>query len=81
MITGIGGLGLLAVQFCVYLGAEVYVLDMRPTSRELALKFGAKEAFSLVELDAALKKGFTVDCAVDFVSTSTSKFPSLRRSF
>lgn len=56
---------------------------MRPTSRELALKFGAKEAFSLVELDAALKKGFTVNCAVDFVSTSTSmlfKFPLLDKT-
>ena len=73
MITGIGGLGLLAVQMAVYLGAEVYAVDMRPSSRELALKFGAKAAFDLPQLDAELAKGFTVDCAVDFVSTDTSK--------
>ena len=62
----------MAVQFAVYLGAEVYVVDMRQSSRDLALKFGAKKAFDLPELDAELAKGFTVDCAVDFVSTDTS---------
>ena len=63
-----------AVQFAVYLGAEVYAVDMRPSSRELAKKFGAKQAFDLVELDAALAKGFKVDVAVDFVSTDTSEW-------
>lgn len=72
LITGIGGLGLLAVQMAVYLGAEVYAVDMRPSSRELALKFGAKAAFDLPQLDAELAKDFSVDCAVDFVSTDTS---------
>ena len=46
---------------------------MRPSSRKLALEFGAKKAFDLVELDAALDKDFKVDVAVDFVSTDTSK--------
>ncbi|OCB86979.1 GroES-like protein [Sanghuangporus baumii] len=72
LITGIGGLGLLAVQLAVYLGAEVYAVDIRPSSRELALRFGARNAFDLVELDAVLAKGFQVDCAVDFVSTDTT---------
>ncbi|KAL5483574.1 hypothetical protein ACEPAI_8806 [Sanghuangporus weigelae] len=72
LITGIGGLGLLAVQFAVFLGAEVYAVDMRPTSRELAVKFGARKAFDLAQLDAELAKGFQVDCAVDFVSTDTT---------
>ena len=54
---------------------------MRPSSRELALKYGAKQAFSLTELDAALKKGFTVDCAIDFVSTNTSTFFSVTKGF
>ncbi|KAI0089304.1 GroES-like protein [Irpex rosettiformis] len=69
LITGIGGLGLFAVQYAVYLGAEVYAVDMRPSSRELAIKYGAKQAFSLPELDAALAKGFSADVAIDFVST------------
>ncbi|KAL5483611.1 hypothetical protein ACEPAI_8843 [Sanghuangporus weigelae] len=72
LITGIGGLGLLAVQLAVYLGAEVYAVDIRPSSRELALRFGARNAFDLVELDAVLAKGFQVDCAVDFVSSDTT---------
>ena len=72
LITGIGGLGLLAVQFAVFLGAEVFAVDMRRSSRELALKFGARQAFDLIELDAALAKGFQVDTAVDFVATNTS---------
>ncbi|PAV18079.1 alcohol dehydrogenase I [Pyrrhoderma noxium] len=72
LITGIGGLGLLAVQFAVHLGAEVYAVDMRPSSRELALHFGARKAFDLPELDAELKKGFSVDIAIDFVSTDTT---------
>ena len=42
---------MLAVQFAVHLGAEVYAVDMRPSSRELALEFGAKEAFDLPQLD------------------------------
>lgn len=78
MITGIGGLGLLAVQFAVFLGAEVFAVDMRRSSRELALKFGAKQAFDLPQLDAELAKGFTVDCAIDFVSTDTSKHLCVR---
>ena len=73
LITGIGGLGLLAVQFAVYLGAEVYAVDMRPSSRELALRFGALKAFDLVQLDAEIAKGFQVDCAVDFISTDSSQ--------
>ncbi|EJC99051.1 GroES-like protein [Fomitiporia mediterranea MF3/22] len=72
LITGIGGLGLLAVQFAVFLGADVFAVDMRLSSRELALKFGARQAFDLVELDTALAKGFQVDCAVDFVSSDTT---------
>ena len=63
----------MAVQFAVHLGAEVFAVDMKPSSRKLALEHGAKKAFDLVELDAELAKGFTVDCAVDFVSTDTSK--------
>ena len=77
MITGVGGLGLFAVEYASYLGAEVYAVDMRPSSRELALKFGAKKAFSLPELDAALAKGFSVEVAIDFVSTDTSKLGSI----
>lgn len=73
MITGIGGLGLLAVQFAVHLGAEVYAVDMRSSSRELALKFGAKKAFDLIDLDTELQNGFTVDTAIDFVATDTSE--------
>ena len=46
---------------------------MRPSSRELALHFGARKAFDLPELDAELKKGFSVDIAIDFVSTDTSR--------
>ncbi|EJC99046.1 GroES-like protein [Fomitiporia mediterranea MF3/22] len=72
LITGIGGLGLLAVQFAVFLGAEVFAVDMRRSSRELALKFGARQAFDLIELDVALTKGFQVDIAVDFVATNTT---------
>ncbi|KAI0691375.1 chaperonin 10-like protein [Cytidiella melzeri] len=72
MITGIGGLGLFAVQYAVYLGAEVYAVDMRPSSRELAIKFGAKQAYDLPELDAALQNGFSVDVAIDFVTTDTT---------
>ena len=41
----------MAVQFSVFLGAEVYAVDMRPSSRDLALHFGARKAFDLVELD------------------------------
>ena len=66
-------MGALAVQFAVHLGAEVYAVDIRPSSRELALRLGARNAFSLTELDEALAKGFQVDVAVDFVSTDTSK--------
>ena len=44
LITGIGGLGLLAVQFAVFLGAEVYAVDMRRSSRELALKLNTSVA-------------------------------------
>ena len=73
LITGIGGLGLIAVQLAVYLGAEVYAVDIRPSSRELARRFGARAAFDLVDLDAALAKGFKVDCAIDFVSSDTSR--------
>ena len=62
----------MAVQFAVFLGAEVYAVDMRPSSRDLALQFGARKAFDLVELDAELAKGFTVDVAIDFVSVNTS---------
>ena len=45
---------------------------MRPSSRELALHFGARKAFDLPELDAELQKGFSVDIAIDFVSNDTS---------
>jgi propanol-preferring alcohol dehydrogenase len=50
----------------------VYALDIKPTSRALAKKFGAVEAFDLEELDAQTAKGFTVDIVIDFVATSTS---------
>ena len=73
LITGIGGLGALAIQFATHLGAEVYALDIRPSSRELALHLGVRNAFNLVELDEALAKGFQVDVAVDFVATDTCK--------
>ena len=78
LIIGIGGLGLLAVQIAKHFGAEVYALDIRPTSRALAKKFGAKEAFSHEQLDAQLADGFTVDVVIDFVATNSSKCFQLR---
>ncbi|KAH9951745.1 GroES-like protein [Amylocystis lapponica] len=72
LVIGIGGLGLLAVQIAKHFGAEVYALDIRPSSRALAVDFGATEAFDLEELSARTAKGFTVDAVVDFVSTSVT---------
>ena len=71
---GVGGVGLLALQIAVHFGAQVYAVDSRRSSRELARKFGAKEAFNLDELDAKLAKGFTVDCVLDFVASDASTY-------
>ena len=73
LIIGIGGLGLLAVQIAKHFGAEVYALDIKPTSRALAKKFGAREAFSHEQLDARIADGFTVDVVIDFVATNSSR--------
>lgn len=39
-IIGAGGLGSLAVQFALSLGAQVYVADLNPAARERATRFG-----------------------------------------
>ena len=78
LIIGIGGLGLLAVQIAKHFGAEIYALDIKPTSRALAKKFGAIEAFSHEQLDAQLAEGFTVDVVIDFVASNSSKCSRLK---
>ncbi|KAH9947276.1 GroES-like protein [Amylocystis lapponica] len=72
LVIGIGGLGHLAIQIAKHFGAEVYALDIRPSSRALAVDLGATEAFDLEELSTRTAKGFTVDVVVDFVSTNVS---------
>jgi hypothetical protein len=51
---------------------------MRPSSRALALEFGAEKAFDVQELQTAVGEGFTVDVAIDFVANDlcASNFPS-----
>jgi hypothetical protein len=41
---------------------------MKPSSRALALQFGAEKAFDVQELQTAVGEGFTVDVAIDFVA-------------
>ncbi|KAH8928318.1 GroES-like protein [Atractiella rhizophila] len=73
LIFGIGGLGLQAVQLCVELGATVYAVDIKPSSRKLAVEAGAKEAFDPVQLDQRISKGdFNMDITIDFVSKGTT---------
>jgi D-arabinose 1-dehydrogenase-like Zn-dependent alcohol dehydrogenase len=78
LIYGVGGLGLYAVQFAKHVGATVYAVDMKPSSRALALEFGAEKAFDVQELQAAVGEGFTVDVAIDFVANDlcASNLPS-----
>ncbi|KAH8926649.1 GroES-like protein [Atractiella rhizophila] len=68
MIFGIGGLGLQAVQICVDIGATVYAVDLKPSSRKLALDNGAKAAYDAIELNALNAAGeLNMDVTIDFV--------------
>jgi propanol-preferring alcohol dehydrogenase len=68
LIYGVGGLGFLAVQFAKHVGATVYAVDIKPSSRAIALQFGAEKAFDVQELQRAVGEVFTVDVAIDFVA-------------
>ncbi|KAG6829141.1 hypothetical protein H0H87_012510, partial [Tephrocybe sp. NHM501043] len=68
LVLGVGGLGHQAVSIAAYFNATVYACDSKPEARELALKLGAKEAFSPEQLAAKIAEGFTVDVAMDFVA-------------
>ncbi|KAJ7092952.1 GroES-like protein [Mycena belliarum] len=72
LIFGIGGLGHLAVQFAKHLGATVFVCDVKPEARRLALDLGADGAFDLIELTNKTAAGFTVDTTIDFVVNNQS---------
>lgn len=79
LIFGIGGLGHQAVQLAKSYGATVYACDIKPAARELALSFGAAQAFDVVGLAAALAPTdpaaapFQVDVVIDFVATQESE--------
>ncbi|KAI0356392.1 GroES-like protein [Trametes cingulata] len=73
LVYGIGGLGHLAVQLAVHLGAQVYACDYKPAARRVALQCGAEQAFNLSELTQATASGkFTVDIVFDFVANRQS---------
>ena len=48
----------------------MYVCDIKPAARKLALELGATEAFDPIELET--KNGFTVDITIDFVAQTQS---------
>lgn len=51
LVFGVGAIGLFAVQWAKYLGAEVIVVDRYPEKIELAKKLGAKEGFVSADQD------------------------------
>ncbi|KAG6846540.1 hypothetical protein H0H93_013343, partial [Arthromyces matolae] len=59
LVLGVGGLGHQAVSIAAHFNATVYACDSKPEARELALKLGAKEAFSPEELAKKIEEGFT----------------------
>lgn len=70
LLTGLGGLGLNALQVLKRLyNCKVYAVDPKPETKELAAKFGADQYFSLLEDAAAwlTKEGIEVDASFDFV--------------
>ncbi|KAG6909894.1 putative secondary metabolism biosynthetic enzyme [Tephrocybe rancida] len=72
LVLGVGGLGHQAVSIAAHFNATVYACDSKPEARALALKLGAKEAFSPEELAAKIAEGFTVDVAMDFVAKAVT---------
>lgn len=73
LIYGAGGLGHQAVQLAKSLGATVFVVDLRPEARQLALDLGAEQAFDLQDFTAVTGNGtFHVNKVIDFVATVQS---------
>ncbi len=70
LITGLGAIGLLAVQYCKLYGAQVYASSSFPLRRRLALEYGADEVFDsrkIEDLGFEIKRltGGGVDVALE----------------
>ena len=50
-ILGVGGLGHLAIQFASKMGCEVVVFSTTASKKTEALKFGAREFYTVTELE------------------------------
>jgi propanol-preferring alcohol dehydrogenase len=50
----------------------VYVCDIKPKARALALQLGAVAAFDLIQMNQKIQQGFTVDITLDFVANAQS---------
>ena len=76
MVLGIGGLALGGIQVLKLMGAHVIAVSRTRRKLEMSSKFGADIAIESTEdLPAKVKKateGYGVDCAIDFVSNSTT---------
>ncbi|KAH9858847.1 GroES-like protein [Lenzites betulinus] len=73
LIYGAGGLGHQAVQLAKHLGATVFVVDIRPEARQLALSLGAEQAFDPIDFTDVVGNGtFSVDTVIDFVASAQS---------
>ncbi|KIW03788.1 uncharacterized protein PV09_05091 [Verruconis gallopava] len=69
-ITGIGGLGHLAIQFAAKLGAEVVVFSTSENKRDEAAKFGATEFYVSGDLDKSKPSQ-----RLDYLIVTGTRFP------
>jgi threonine dehydrogenase-like Zn-dependent dehydrogenase len=81
LVTGLGAIGLLAVQYCKLSGAKVYASSSFPMRRELARQYGADEVLDRRAMrDMALEVKQMTDGGVDAVLECSGNYAQLQLS-
>ncbi|NES22030.1 MAG: zinc-binding dehydrogenase [Symploca sp. SIO3E6] len=81
LVTGLGAIGLLAVQYCKLHGATVYASSSFPQRRELASKYGADVVLNRKELkDLGLEVKQRTNGGVDAVIECSGRYIQLKHA-